>query len=272
MVPRGVGPHNARMNVTQLRNATIVVELRTPEGPAVVLVDPMLSAPGALPSLKYFTRERRRNPLVALPAVADEVLGRVTHALITHCQKGHFDHLDSAGLRWLRDRQTPVLCTAHDADHLSKRGLRTAVLDSTFLGGKLTRVPCVHGEGLIGPFMEHGTGYFIEQPGEPSLYLAGDTVLTPQVQAFVEEHQPEVLVLPAGGARLDVGGHIIMDEDEVLELTRTSRGVVVANHLEALDHCAGSRASLRAKADMAGLGERLHVPMDGETLSFSRAA
>lgn len=272
MVPLGADPHNGRMNVTQLRNATIVVELRTPEGPAVVLVDPMLSPPGTLPPLKYFTRERRKNPLVALPAVADEVLGRVTHALITHCQKGHFDHLDSAGLRWLRERQLPVLCTPHDADHLSKRGLRTIVLESTFLGGKLTRVPCVHGEGLIGRFMEHGTGYFIELPGEPSLYLAGDTVLTPQVRAFVEQHQPEVMVLPAGGARLDVGGHIIMDEDEVLELARSASGVVIANHLEALDHCGGSRGSLRAKADTAGLGERLRIPMDGQTLSFPRAA
>lgn len=272
MVPLRVEPHNARMNVTQLRNATIVVELRTPEGPAVVLVDPMLSAPGALPSLKYFTRERRRNPLVALPAIADELLGRVTHALITHCQKGHFDHLDSAGLRWLRERQTPVLCTPHDADHLSKRGLRTVVLDSTFLGGRLTLVPCVHGEGLIGSFMEHGTGYFIELPGEPSLYLAGDTVLTPQVMAFVEERRPDVLVLPAGGARLDLGGHIIMDEAEVLEVARGCTGVVVANHLEALDHCGGSRVSLRTRADAAGLGERLRIPADGQTLSFPRAA
>lgn len=269
MVPNRLAPHNGRMNVTHLRNATIVLELKTPEGPAVVLVDPMLSAPGQLPPLKYFTRERRRNPLVPLPPVADEVLGRVTHALITHCQRGHFDHLDSAGLRWLRERQLPVLCTPHDADHLSKRGLRTVVLESTLLGGRLTLVPCVHGEGLVGRFMEHGTGYFLEFPGEPSLYLAGDTVLTPQVRAFVEQRQPEVMVLPAGGARLDLGGHIIMDEDEVLELARSASGVVIANHLEALDHCGGSRASLRSKADAAGLGERIRIPLDGQTLAFA---
>ncbi len=117
--------------------------------------------------------------------------------------------------------------------------------------------------------MEHGTGYFIELPGEPSLYLAGDTVLTPHMLAFIEQRRPDVLVLPAGGARLDLGGHIIMDEDEVLEVARRCSGVVIANHLEALDHCAGSRVSLRAKADGAGLGERLRVPMDGQTLSFT---
>ena len=51
---------------------------------------------------------RLRNPMVELPAAADAALADVTHCLITHCQKGHFDHLDRAGKHWLRERQVPV--------------------------------------------------------------------------------------------------------------------------------------------------------------------
>src|SRR3712207_1589867 len=80
------------MKITQLRNATAVVDI----GPYRILVDPMLAPKGALPPLKLFDR-RERNPVVDLPPVADALLASVTHCLITHCQKGHFDHLDRAG-------------------------------------------------------------------------------------------------------------------------------------------------------------------------------
>jgi hypothetical protein len=41
---------------------------------------------------------------------------------------------------------------------------------------------------------------------------------------------------------------------------------VVAVHLEALNHCLLSRAELRAAVDEAGVGERVVIPGDGETL------
>ncbi|MEO6292736.1 MAG: MBL fold metallo-hydrolase, partial [Burkholderiaceae bacterium] len=112
------------MNITQLRNATLIVQL----GQRHILVDPMLSPRGALPPVRVFDGKRLRNPLVELPAQAEAALARVTHCLITHCQKGHFDHLDRAGKHWLRERQTPVICTPHDAEHLRKRGLNVQPL------------------------------------------------------------------------------------------------------------------------------------------------
>lgn len=53
--------------------------------------------------------------------------------------------------------------------------------------------------------MAHGHGFFIQLPGEPSLYLAGDTVLTDDVRNCLTQRQPDVSVLPAGGARFDLG-------------------------------------------------------------------
>lgn len=255
------------MEIIQLRNATIIVAV----GKHRILVDPMLAPKAAIPPLKYVTTQRRRNPLVAMPANTDAMLETVTHALITHCQKGHFDHLDRAGAKWLRDRQIPVFCMPGDADFLAKKGLSIKPLESNgrqpLLNGQVTPIPCVHGTGLVGRFMAHGHGYYLEFPNEPSLYLAGDTILTDEVSSLIQQHQPDICVIPAGGANFDIGGEIIMGIDDVLAVTEISNGVIIANHLEALDHCPVTRDQLRALNKKNNIGERLRVPEDGENLT-----
>ncbi|WP_284616519.1 MBL fold metallo-hydrolase [Aquabacterium humicola] len=257
------------MKISQLRNATVLVEI----GPHRLLVDPMLAKQGALPSLKWFTPRRRRNPLVDLPPQAPGLLDTATRALITHCRKGHFDHLDRAGIRWLRERQLPVLCMPEDAEHLRRRGLAVEALaaegTSTVDGLRISPVPCLHGEGwMLGRLMAHGHGYLIEHPGEPSLYIAGDTVLTDDVRRCVTDRRPAVSIVPAGGAAFDLGGELIMDGAQALALALAGDGVFIANHLEALDHCPTRRDSLRAQAATRGLGARFLVPEDGDTMCF----
>lgn len=263
------------MKITQLRNATAIVQI----GDSRILVDPMLAAQHALPPLRLLDGKRERNPIVQLPAQAAEALESVTHCLITHCQKGHFDHLDRAGKRWLREKQIPVICTPHDAQFLRQRGLNVQPLPadhhrpSPFLSGTISTVPCTHGEGWIGKLMEHGVGYLIELPGEPSLYLAGDTILTAGIRAFVSDRRPAVSVVPAGGARFDMGQDVIMGVEDVIAFTRLvqpSQGVVIANHLEALSHCPVTREELAAAAASAGVTPHLRIPRDGETVDILR--
>lgn len=258
------------MNIQQIRNATVVVEL----GQRRILVDPMLAPKGALPPLK-FSGGMVRNPTVGLPTEAEVALQGITHCLITHCQKGHFDHLDRAGKAWLRERQIPVICTPHDAPHLAAKGLNVQPLKlneqgvGAFFEGQVRTVRCVHGRGFVGSLMEHGVGYFIEMPGEPSLYLSGDTLLTPTIAEFVLARQPAVSVVPAGGARFDMGGDIIMGVEDVLEFARLSEGLVVANHLEAISHCPVTRQALARAAQHAGVADRLHIPADGATIEVN---
>jgi L-ascorbate metabolism protein UlaG (beta-lactamase superfamily) len=258
------------MKITQLRNATAVIDF----GPHKILVDPMLAPKGALPPLKLLG-QRIRNPIVDLPPVTEAILETVTHCLITHCQKGHFDHLDRVAKAWLRARQLPVICTPHDAEHLRRRGLNVQPLapgheaPQPFLGGRVRTVACRHGKGLVSLMMEHGVGYFIEMPGEPSLYLSGDTILTQEVLDFLAQHRPDVSVVPAGGARFDLGHEIIMGIGEVLQFARATPGIVVANHLEALSHCPVQRAVLRDQVLGAGLAGRVVVPADGQVLTYA---
>ena len=259
------------MKIQQLRNATIILEF----GEYRVLVDPMLAPRNALPPLK-FSGGMVRNPTVDLPQQAGLALLDVTHCLITHCQKGHFDHLDRFGKAWLRKHQIPVICTAHDAPHLASKGLNVQALPpdtvskkAPFLGGLISTVPCVHGRGFVGSLMEHGVGYYIQIPGEPSLYLSGDTIFTPRIQEFLWTRKPQISVVPAGGAQFDIGGEIIMGISDVLEFTRAASGVVIANHLEAISHCPVTRDQLMIAAQHAGLSNRLMVPQDGETVDLN---
>jgi len=258
------------MKITQLRNATIVIE----SGENVILVDPMLAPKAAIPSLKYFTGNNRRNPLVAMPEATDEILNRVTHCLITHCQKGHFDHLDRAGTKWLSENKIPVFCSEQDADFLQKKGLDirplSAETKNLFLSGSINLVPCLHGKGFIGKLMAHGYGFFIQLENEPSLYITGDTVLTNEVKSFISENQPSWIVLPAGGARFNLGGDIIMGKEESLQVAVISKGRIIANHLEALDHCPVTRTELKIEAVKRRFNGRFFVPDDGESINLAR--
>ena len=257
------------MIIHQIRNATILIDY----GDLRLLVDPMLMDKHTLPPLRLF-KYRERNPAVALPENARALLDSATHCLITHFRKGHFDHLDKAATKWLGCRDLPVFCAPRDADILAKKGLRTMPLNRScgkaqdFLGGTIRMTPCRHGRGLVGLFMEHGVGYFIRMPGEPSLLVTGDTILTTQLKAFVTSHKPDIVVAPAGGARFDIGGKIIMDAGDMVELAKLTPGKIVANHIEAISHCPVPRADVEQRARQSGLHDRIFAPADGEALKF----
>jgi L-ascorbate metabolism protein UlaG (beta-lactamase superfamily) len=261
------------VKVTHIRNATLLLEFQSGERNIGLLIDPMLAPKATLPSLKYFGVRRQRNPLVELPLNTPELLARVTHCLITHCQRGHFDHLDRTGKKFVRDAGIPVICMPRDVSYLSARGILTQPLlgeqTQPFFHGHITPIPCVHGRGLIGSLMEHGHGYFIDLPNELSIYIAGDTLLTNEVRRCLNQRQPQVSVLPGGGARFDLGAKILMDGTDVLDACSATSGIVVVNHLQALDHCPTTRAELRAAAVRAGLMERVRIAQDGETFDFN---
>jgi len=113
-----------------------------------------------------------------------------------------------------------------------------------------------------------GAGFLVRVPGEPTLYLSGDTVLTSLVRETLERERPQVAVVHAGGAQLDVGRPILMSIDEVRSFAALAPGHVVAVHLEALNHCPTTRAEVRALTTDPNIGDRLRVPEDGETLDL----
>jgi L-ascorbate metabolism protein UlaG (beta-lactamase superfamily) len=252
------------MQIQQLRNATILVTV----GEHRLLVDPMLSPAGAMPSFRVRGGSRRRNPLVPLPPETTAALDEVTAVVVTH---EHPDHFDRAGREWVASHQLPVWTSAIDAPSLRRKGLDVHELRDGSLGMRVEIIRSRHGQGLLGWLMGPVCGYYLAHPDEPSVYLVGDSVLTPSVLEAIERLQPDVIVVPAGAANMGVGGDILFSVDDLVTLVRASRGVVVLNHLEALDHCPTTRGALAARMEAEGLGARVRIPADGERVAFSRS-
>lgn len=263
------------MKIHHLRNATFVIE----SGGNYILIDPMLSRKGKLPPFAYFRHAPKRNPLVELPDNAPEILEQVTHCLITHSQKlgigllTHTDHLDDAGKTFLRNNNISVVCCGHDASYMKKNGIGIEKALSYWhpeqlLDGEITAVPALHGHSWMHNFMANGAGFYIQFPGEPSLYISGDTVYTDDVKRALTEFKPDIAVVAAGSASLDVGGPILMPLEEIITFVRTAPGKVIANHLEALNHCSTTRFQLKQALEKNGLMSKTFIPDDGEILTF----
>ncbi len=263
------------MKVHHLRNATFVIESNA----HYILIDPMLSEKGELPPFTYRRHKPKSNPVVPLPDNASQVLDKVTHCLITHSQKfgierlTHTDHLDKPGKSFLRKNKVPVVCQKQDNAYMKRNGITVeATLGywqaTPLLGGQITAIPARHGHGWIHKLMANGSGFFLELPNEPSIYISGDTVYTDEVARTLAELKPDIAVVAAGSASLDVGGPILMPLEEIITFIRQAPHKVIANHLEALNHCPTTRSQLKQELEERELLSKTFIPHDGETLTI----
>jgi L-ascorbate metabolism protein UlaG (beta-lactamase superfamily) len=237
-----------------------------------ILVDPCLNPKGSLPPYTLFRKRPRLNPIVDLPQNSEVMLSQITSGLITHCRYGHFDHLDKSGIRLLAQKQVPVYCNYLDEPYLKRRHINTIPLNlnqrSEFLTGTITSFLTAHGHGFAGMLMRPGAGYFIELPGDKSIYISGDTVMTQTVRHVLNDLRPDISILNAGTASLDFGRPILMPINEQLDFIRTAPHKVIAVHLDAFNHCLTTREILRAALSKEGLSDKVIIPTDGELMEF----
>ena len=235
------------MNITLVRNATLIVETRAGR----LLVDPMLDPAAARPPIEN-TANPVRNPTVDLPFPAERVVEGLDAVLVTH---RHADHLDDTAKRLL-PRDVPVFCQPEDETALRELGLDARPVGGSvdWEGLTLHRVPAQHGFGEIADLLAPVSGFVLGD-----LYVAGDTVWYRGVQETIERFEPRVAVVNAGGASFLEGGLIVMGVDAVREVAARVPTVICV-HLEALNHCFLTRAELAAAVPGAV------IPRDGETV------
>jgi L-ascorbate metabolism protein UlaG (beta-lactamase superfamily) len=112
------------------------------------------------------------------------------------------------------------------------------------------------------------SGFVLEAPDEPTLYHAGDTVWYEGVAETLERFDPDVVVANAGAAQFTEGRPITMTAEDVVAICEATDARVVADHLDAINHCLQTRADLRAALSEAGVAERVAIPEDGETVTL----
>jgi L-ascorbate metabolism protein UlaG (beta-lactamase superfamily) len=255
------------MKIHQLRNATMLIEINEHH----LLIDPMLGKRGAAaPPFTLFRFKARRNPIVNLPNNATQLIDKTTHCLITHL---HPDHLDKAGEDFLRLRNIPITCSCKDEKELKSRGLNVVQsLDywhtTEWLGGKITGIPAVHGYGFVAVPMGNVMGYYIDLPNEKTIYMSSDTVYTPDVHKVLTEWQPAMAVVAAGSAQLDIFQPLLMHMDDIMKFVKNAPHKVLANHLEAVNHCPTTRVALRQTLLANQLADKVFIPADGESIVF----
>ncbi len=249
------------MRIQQMRNAT----LRITYAGKIFITDPYLTGKHTMPSNKGVSP----NPLVDLPCSAHDVIENIEMALVSHI---HSDHFDPTAQRLL-PKSIPLFCQPGDESKIKATGFRNVTPVNELVNWKgitIIRTPAQHGTGDVLKEMGNASGFVLRYENEPTVYWAGDTIWCEAVDDVIAQMRPDIIITHSCGAVWDNNVLIVMDAVQTIAVCRAApRAVVVAIHMEALDHATVSRSDLRALAEMEGIeSSQLLIPYDGEILKF----
>jgi L-ascorbate metabolism protein UlaG (beta-lactamase superfamily) len=161
---------------------------------------------------------------------------------------------------------------AEDEDKFRQQGFSNVQSVAKPLAWKdieISRTGGQHGKGAIGKAMAPVSGFVLRAKGEPTLYIAGDTIWCSDVQTALTGFKPEVVVVNTGAAQFLEGGPITMTAEDVIETCRAAtKAKVVAVHMESINHCLLTRADLAFQLEAARLSKQVLIPLDGEFVAL----
>jgi L-ascorbate metabolism protein UlaG (beta-lactamase superfamily) len=199
-----------------------------------------------------------------------DIIHKTTHCLITHL---HPDHLDIEAELFLKEKNIPIICSIHDEAKLRKKELNVTQTieywkESNFLGGKIQGIPALHGYGFSAKIAGNVMGFYIELPNDKTFYLSADTIYTDDVHKALTQLKPDIAVVACGTAQFDIFQPFLMRMDEILKFVKNAPNKVLANHLEAANHCPTKRSDLRKEIANIGLTDKVFIPIDGESMIY----
>lgn len=249
------------MKIQLIRNATMKI---TYAG-RTILTDPMLSQKGEFAPFAGIAR----NPTIELPFQAEEIVKGIESVIVTHDHPDHFDKAASGTI----PKETPIFCQPGNNIRMTEEGFQNVTpieTSYTWEGITITRTGGKHGSGKILKLTGKVSGFVFQADGEPTVYWVGDSIWCEEVENAIKMFNPDIIITHSGGATIPGYEAIIMDGEQTLTTVNASpEAIVVAIHMESLDHCTVSRKALRQMAESAAIPpSRLMIPEDGETISF----
>lgn len=249
------------MKMRLIRNAT----LRLTYAQKQILIDPYLAPRHSLPS---FTG-KSPNPMVELPCTPEEAIAESELVIVSHL---HADHFDSVA-QTLLPKNIELFCQPGDETTIAGKGFErvTAVSEpTTWQGITITPTPCQHGSGDVLALMGNASGFIFSADDEPTVFWVGDSILTDDILEIINRTQPDIIITHSCGAVWGDGVLIVMDAVQTTAVCQAAPGsIIIATHMESLDHATITRQALRQYATAQGISSKqLLIPADGETLAF----
>lgn len=234
-------------SVTYVGGPTVLLEYAG----FVIVTDPTFDEPRAYERPGSTTLVKTHAPGIAAAA-----LPPVHLVLLSH--HDHRDNLDDAGLALVRSG-IPTLTTPHAAEALALPNVRGLEPWEAAARRRITvtAVPASHGPSdVAGPV----TGFLLEAPGAPTVYISGDNSELDAVDEIAARYAPvDVAVLFAGAARVPaIDAALTLTSADAVEAARMlGARAVVGVHTEDWQHFSETRADLETAFAAAGMADLL---------------
>lgn len=263
---------SAQVTYEHVRNATGKLTYND----TTILIDPMLAEKGRYEGFQNCFNPEVRNPVVELLESKEKVLENVDAVIVTHT---HLDHWDEVAQSFIQKDILLFAQDEQDAAAIRKEGFTNVHVLTK--GTKVGDVTVDYIEGTHGTKemydnpdyaagLGNSMGMVFSAPNERTTYVMGDTVWTPRVDKTIFDYHPDLIVMNTGYAKsLLFNDGIIMGTEDVGHAAKLAPDAdIITVHMDAINHCTVSRSNMREYVKSAKLRKRVHVPNDGEKITF----